>query len=574
MASADMEQLQAALNREWAMLRLTMDEVQERHTGLIQSAFSNALAKSVYPEVQAEEKEDGTTTSKTIAVPDRHGYASQCAARTALGESSEAPCRSADLGEVSKSCPEEDEEIEDLEDWLNVPLEKDGSVQSSFKNTLLHYLKRFHDLEEPERTGWLARAVDSNVFEQICSLVICANIVNLVLWTDKQVHLLTAGITVSKEDTAIHDLVDNGFVAFYTVEILLKMMVHRAFFFIGDNWGWNCFDLLLVALSLQELLTSLALGGRASNFGFLKLFKSVKLAKILRVAKVLRVFKELSLMLSSLIGSMRSLFWSLLMMAFIYFAFSLLFVRLSFEYLAENIDFIQESDRKELIRYFGSVANGMFTLFAGSTGSDWTLAYGCIEKLGSGSIACYLFFVAFVNISFMNIVTGLFIEKAMKLAQPDLDAQALEEYREETSWAEEMRSIAKEFIGVNSDGALTKAEFAKFVRHPLMRAKFTVLGVTINDAKMFYNMLAAAINSSDGTVPLESFVDGCLRLRGAATSIDLQTLAFKFHKIQDSQQEFRARSLKLMEQILESVSFHSTHRTHAEIASPGMRATL
>merc|ERR1712032_125777 len=47
------------------------------------------------------------------------------------------------------------------------------------------------------------------------------------------------------------------------------------------------------------------------------------------------------------------------------------------------------------------------------------------------------------------------------------------------------------------------------------------MGVPINDAEMFYNVLS---QDSVDAVPIDTFIAGCLRMRGHAMSSDLQAV--------------------------------------------------
>eukprot|EP00931_Biecheleriopsis_adriatica_P067714 TRINITY_DN41797_c0_g1_i1.p1 TRINITY_DN41797_c0_g1~~TRINITY_DN41797_c0_g1_i1.p1 ORF type:complete len:590 (+),score=102.04 TRINITY_DN41797_c0_g1_i1:64-1833(+) len=522
MASPGFQQLQEVLEEQWASLRSSLDHLQMRQRELISKAFDDVRTTPACLEVQEEilevkeEQQIETTTKST------------------------------DLDQLEK----EDDPDEVLRDWLSMPLQT-GTYCYPLRSRLLHFLKWFSELEEPERRGCLASIVNSQLFENVCSVVICFNVVYMVLSADRMMILSTSGADIPEAEYIMNRAIETALVAFYTVELSLRIAVHKAFFFFGPSYGWHLFDMVLVLLSLQDMLT--AWGEDISNFGFLRMFRSVKLAKILRVARVLKVFRELRLILISLVGSLKSLFWSIVMMTFIYLSFALLFVELIANYFQENLDIIGDLEKRSLMTHFGSVGAGMFTFFAGSTGSDWTVGYNSVGKVGAGVSFMYLFFVAFVNISFMNIVTGLFIEKALKLAQPDLEAEALMELQEENEWAHEMLRIAQGSVDKDFDGNLTKDELAQLLRHPDVRAKFSILGIGIKDVETFYDMLSAA-GTTGGKVPIRSFVESCLKLRGSASSIDLQTLTFRVVTGENRAREYQEKFADLLERVWNVVS--------------------
>ena len=76
-------------------------------------------------------------------------------------------------------------------------------------------------------------------------------------------------------------------------------------------------DLLIVLSSVQEELSIYF--WRDSKAGqsvsFLRILRLLRLAKLLRVVRLMRAFKELRLIMHSIMGSFRAIFWALLFIA-------------------------------------------------------------------------------------------------------------------------------------------------------------------------------------------------------------------------------------------------------------------
>jgi len=51
------------------------------------------------------------------------------------------------------------------------------------------------------------------------------------------------------------------------------------------------------------------------------------------------------------------------------------------------------------------------------------------------------------------------------------------------------------------------------------------IGLEIHDAKTFFDMLAGV--ASDKYIDIETFVKGCMRMKGPATSIDMLSMAYE-----------------------------------------------
>merc|ERR1719346_110501 len=101
------------------------------------------------------------------------------------------------------------------------------------------------------------------------------------------------------------------------MELTLRIYVHRWKFFLdfgkdGTLW-WNYFDLFVVLAQLvEEVITLLAStsGVEMQNFRLLRVLRILRLVRILRVVRVLHLISELRTIVSSIMGSFKSLAWT------------------------------------------------------------------------------------------------------------------------------------------------------------------------------------------------------------------------------------------------------------------------
>mmetsp|Transcript_16933 Transcript_16933/g.34340 ORF Transcript_16933/g.34340 Transcript_16933/m.34340 type:complete len:212 (-) Transcript_16933:2-637(-) len=161
-------------------------------------------------------------------------------------------------------------------------------------------------------------------------------------------------------------------------------------------------------------------------------------------------------------------------------------------------------------------------------GYDWGVYYDVLAPTGLANCVIFLFFVIFSQIALLNIVTGIFVENAMKLGQPEVDHLAFAQRKQDLEDAAELRKVFRQ-IDTDGSGTLTAQEFAEAVQNERFRAQLAVLGLDIKDAEKFFRVVTDL-----GVVDMEFFVDGCLRLKGSASNIDLQTLALETKLVQQS----------------------------------------
>lgn len=399
-------------------------------------------------------------------------------------------------------------------------------------------LSRLWEVQEPEREGWLAHFVDSRLFEVMSAIVVMVNAGFLVYTTNKSVKTL-------EDDLSTFTLAfELAFAVYYTVELALRIWVHRLFFFWCDDFSWNMLDFALAMLAISDqILSFVAVGtGGGLNLTFMRSLRVLKMGKVLRVARLMRIFHELRLMLNSVLGSVMSLTSSFILLSFFFYIFSLIFVQSAIQHLDLGRDTMTEQEKDDLLSWFGSVEQAMLTLYMVSTGGeDWNAVFQIISDTGIVGAVGFIFYIGFFEIAIMNILTALFVESAMKLAQPDVEQLALERRKRDAHDMSELKRICAN-LDKDGDGEITWSEFNNLVENPRVKGHLATLGLDVRDAKNFFGILA----SYEPIITLDAFVAGCVRLKGTATSIDLQSLACETKIMHRKQEQFYENMRRFM----------------------------
>jgi len=418
------------------------------------------------------------------------------------------------------------------------------SVQSPCLTRCIFGFRDWAQIKEPERTGILARLVNGAPFDFLCCFCIMLYSVWLLRAADIAVE------TLSEDLSPLMSMGERLFLWFFCVELLLRLLVHRLYFFCNEDWKWNVFDFMLVAVAAHERFTACFLqrnGKGGISLTFLRSLRMLKMVRALRVLKMLRFVTELSFMINSVLGSITSLFWSLVMLAMMFFLFSLAFVQGVGLYLIEVHETISPEERDGLIVHFGSVLRSMSTCFRSVTGGDdWGVFYDVIKPTGFLNCAIFFFFIMFSQIALLNIVTGVFVENAMKLGQPELGQLAFEQRKKDLEDAAGLRQVFH-FIDADGSGTLTADEFHDCIQDERVKARLAVLGLSIKDAERFFRMLTDI--GSTPAVDLDFFVDACLKMKGVASSIDLQTLAYETRIIHQSLERLHEETRSAIQEV-------------------------
>merc|ERR1719330_1299828 len=154
-------------------------------------------------------------------------------------------------------------------------------------------------------------------------------------------------------------------------------------------------------------------------------------------------------------------------------------------------------------------------------GVDWEGPYNIILEVGRGYAVLFVVFVIFFTIAFMNIATSLFVEKALRMAKPDMQQALLEMREQDTEAAEELRRLIEK-ADADLSGEITRQEWENMMENPDFIKFFQMCNLDIRDSATFFDALVEAGRSP--SINISDFVDGCMKMKGDASSIDMQIL--------------------------------------------------
>jgi len=228
-------------------------------------------------------------------------------------------------------------------------------------------------------------------------------------------------------------------------------------------------------------------------------------------------------------GSFMSLLWSFVLLAGI----SILFAIVAVQQLTSALNEGQlPKDQVEIIyERFGSVQEASLTLFKSiSGGEDWGPIYDLISKAGITSSVCFMAYVLLIWMSITNIITSVFVDKALKHARPDADEELMEKHKEDLEKVKQLQTIFQS-IDADASGTLTLAELQNSFSDCRILSFFELQGLDIKSIETFFTLLTQISETHE--VDVESFVTGCLKMRGYATNIDVFMLLFQTKALGD-----------------------------------------
>lgn len=339
-----------------------------------------------------------------------------------------------------------------------------------------------------------------------------------------------------------------GFCAFFVLEVGLKLLAHGVFFFYSEHWRWNLFDLSLVAHAVAEILANAASDATHTNSSVVRVLRLTKMLRILRIIRYMRGFRELRLITNCLMGSAGAMFWSSVLLWFVTYVFGVVFLQYSALSLQSSI--LSAEDKELLREHWGSIFTCMLSLFMATTGGeDWRLSAAPLKRVSSEMYFFFLVYIAFFLFAVTNAITSLFIEATMKFSAQDNVMAIHLELEKKDKHIKNLQEFFEE-VDFDGDGLISYDDFSATIYDPRLQAFASSLGIDVYDTLAFFKTLSGhdiRSGSSSKLIDLETFVIGCIKLRGEAKAVDMYNLF-------DQQQELTTQVRMQMSQIDKQLS--------------------
>jgi len=378
-----------------------------------------------------------------------------------------------------------------------------------------------NEKKDPPRSK-VEELVDSHAFHLICGLFIVANGVFIGIETDVAIRSVLSDPPEATPKWMRS--MNQFFIIVFLLEVALRLYAKTWRFFCSEDWKWNIFDLALTVYSVVEEW-ALQIDERGGfSLTYTRLIRGFRMVRVLRVIRVMRFFRELRLMVCSIMKSVVSLSWAMVLMGIIIFMFTVCFTHGATVYLEDGRHQVEaggDKVKEQLAAFYGSLLLGMYSLLmAVSGGDDWVNFVNPLAEISPFYQVMFSFYIFFVVIGVVNVVTSAFVQRACELSKLDRDLLIQGEMVSQEAWVEEMRGIFEE-VDEDGSGQITWEEFRGFMENVHVQAYFATQQLDTSDARELFTLLDA---DGNGYVGLEEFIMGCQKLRGQAKSSDVATL--------------------------------------------------
>jgi len=343
----------------------------------------------------------------------------------------------------------------------------------------------------------------------------------------------------------------------------------------GSDKIWNFFDLVIVAVSVVETAVNFfANSASASQVSpqHLRFMRPIRLFRALRGVRVMRLFRyvgALRTLLLSIMSSIASLFWTIVLLLLLFYSFGVLLTQLVSDhcrYIAIDAtgdpNASPQCSELEYSTYWSSVPESMLTLFmAISGGIDWDDGLRPLRTVSPVAVGALVLYIIITVFTVVNVVTGVFCNTAIESAAADKDIAVMKQMNKHAAQVQVLRHVFKEIDG-KSQNAISMSDFEEAMAMHKLSSFFESMGISTQDVWTLFKVIDA---DGSGTIDMEEFVTGCMRFHGPAKSLDVAKMAFENEITRDAIKELDLTLSEIKEQ-LEAISKNAT-------ASPMTRRT-
>jgi len=158
--------------------------------------------------------------------------------------------------------------------------------------------------------------------------------------------------------------------------------------------------------------------------------------------------------------------------------------------------------------------------FAATSGDSWSYQALPLWHAGMQYYGLFFFYIGFCLFVVMNSLTALFVDGVFEQAEKDRHMIVQDLLNKKSAFTNKLLTLFQE-LDADCSGEVSHSEFCGHLQDPRLRAFAESMDLEVNDLEQFFSILS---NGGRNEIDLESFVIGCIKLRGNAKSIDLLDL--------------------------------------------------
>nr|5EK0_A Chain A, Chimera of bacterial Ion transport protein and human Sodium channel protein type 9 subunit alpha [synthetic construct]5EK0_B Chain B, Chimera of bacterial Ion transport protein and human Sodium channel protein type 9 subunit alpha [synthetic construct]5EK0_C Chain C, Chimera of bacterial Ion transport protein and human Sodium channel protein type 9 subunit alpha [synthetic construct]5EK0_D Chain D, Chimera of bacterial Ion transport protein and human Sodium channel protein type 9 sub len=235
----------------------------------------------------------------------------------------------------------------------------------------------------------ITNIVESSFFTKFIIYLIVLNMVTMMVEKEGQ----------SQHMTEVLYWINVVFIILFTIEIILRIYVHRISFFKDP---WSLFDFVVVIISIVGMFLADLI---ETYFVSPTLFRVIRLARIGRILRLVTAVPQMRKIVSALISVIPGMLSVIALMTLFFYIFAIMATQLFGERFPE---------------WFGTLGESFYTLFQVMTLESWSM--GIVRPLMEVYPYAWVFFIPFifvVTFVMINLVVAIIVDAMAILNQKE-----------------------------------------------------------------------------------------------------------------------------------------------------------
>lgn len=347
-----------------------------------------------------------------------------------------------------------------------------GRQSRKMDGSALHAIESFEGLI-PAEESWCNRVVESTWFFPLCMCAIVANAVYLGIDAD-----LNPDSSISYAAFSWFTAIENLFCVFFTAELLIRYGSYKTKWEFLQHY-WFVFDGSLTLLMIAEVwiipVAVLASSGDSGSgptgkeFSILRIARLVKVSRLGRVIRLLRIFPEIMTLLKGIAQSMRSVFFTLLLLLILLFIFGILFKT--------------QANNTPLQDTFTSVSQSMWILLLrGALLDEPSETINTVAETSPMLAVVFLIFIFLGSFTILNMLIGIVVEVVHDVSLHEKEQASISSLK--ASLYEVLECFDKD-----DDEHIHQDEFELLLRNPELKGILDSIGVNCLDLMSLRDVL-------------------------------------------------------------------------------------
>jgi len=374
--------------------------------------------------------------------------------------------------------------------------------------------------------SWCGKLAKDKRFEVLTMIVISLNA--LVIGYDADYTARNTRANWLYDDEPQFIFFELFFAIYFSIELGIRFFaLKRKCDCIWDKWF--VFDSILVAMMVAEtfiiesIIKAVNQDGGGAAISGASVLRLLRLLRITRMSRLMRSFPELMTIIRGLAASVRSVFWTGVILFLLTYTWAILFtnefhqgrdsdeeIRVCSEGNETIMEEIDKTVHDCIVQlFFGSMGKSMASLLVmGAVLDDVTAASDAIRKSTSPHyIAFFVLYIIFASFTLLNMLTGILCEVVNASAESEKIKTS------EAKLREAIESIVKD-LDKNADGNISRNEFKKMQKNRKIIKALKELQIERTEIEKYFEFFfAPRADGSEPQVSIDEMTQTIMRTR-------------------------------------------------------------